>query len=662
MSHINIFVVGDLIIDHTVFVQEHSIPPQQNEPPVYEVIRRIDTAGGATNTARILAILSSGHTFLWGITGESNWGSFRSILEKSQAIDGPGSNIEFRGVHDETHARMNTITRLFTVDNASNLNNPVYKIRFDDYGHVHISEDKKTTVLYYLTRAHEKHNLDAIIINDYDMNCLTGDMVKEIANFANHPNRQIPLFVDPKYSRDKYTDIEGTAILPNLSEWCQLVDEGGVQAVNKWKSRLDNENSLLEMAELSFHYLGNFRYHVIKCDQQGAVLIAPHSDRKKPHKYAVYRVMPHNTGNLSTPHQLGCGDLMSGVIALEFANSKLKNTDDFLKAFLKANAAVACYKNMPWQRVPSFDFVRSTQNKLMKPELMAEPSKGMLFLPKKSLTQLSEYETEIPGLFTADSIFRERIEKLIKDLKEGWDGRPKSIILGAPSGSGKSTIIGQLKKELGESMGLTVIDLSESKDAKSKKKTIKFDWSDLDSSIKELSALRKVKTNKILVVIDEALKGTMAKKLKQHGVNLLNSAQSHAIRFLFIDALFKPATQPTVDSEFTSRCHPYYLPSLADRPIDIPLIVAGYTLSQLEASIHSVKFEGQFLLTITNAALSKANPRDLCDWAEEAYKMALNEWDNKETLNVRFDHLAEEVRKLGEAKKSVEKDYEFHRA
>src|SRR5260221_8837924 len=127
----NIFVIGDLVVDHTVFVQQPSGPHQNIEgEPVHEVVRRIDRAGGAANTARILAILNTGQTFLWGLTGESNWGPFRSILEKSQAIDGADSNIKFRGVRDETNAQMNTITRLIMVGNPPNYAIRQHKVRF----------------------------------------------------------------------------------------------------------------------------------------------------------------------------------------------------------------------------------------------------------------------------------------------------------------------------------------------------------------------------------------------------------------------------------------------------------------------------------------------------------------------------------------------------
>jgi len=118
----NIFVIGDLVIDHTVFVRipTGSFQPATGEA-VYKVIRRQDTAGGAANSARILSVLNEGHTYLWGVIGGSKWGSFRMILESSELLDNARSNIEFRGSQDETDAQMNTITRLILVEDSAAL-------------------------------------------------------------------------------------------------------------------------------------------------------------------------------------------------------------------------------------------------------------------------------------------------------------------------------------------------------------------------------------------------------------------------------------------------------------------------------------------------------------------------------------------------------------
>lgn len=645
----NIYVIGDLVIDHTVFVKEPSGYPRGNEgESIYEVVSRIDTAGGAATCARILAIINKGETILWGMTGESNWGSFRSILANCHVLDSARCSIEFRGVHDETQAQMNTITRLILVrGNPPDFDRHTIAARFDDYGHVHVSDDKRESLLHYLERARAKlMKIDAIIINDIDMNCLTPDIIQKIATFANAVDPPIPLFIDPKRGRGKYVDIEGTAILPNLAEWCYLVGENDESAAGVWRRGLDQPEMLEKMAQLSFKHLGNFRYHIITCGESGAVIIAPHPD--KSDCYAVYRVQPHKTQRPNPPTQLGCGDIMTAVFAMEYANSSPRDTKAALKAFGKANAVVACYRDMPWQRMPLPDMIQKAQRWPVKPKLLAEPSKGMLFLPKESAVWMLKRETACPNLYTWDKTFSERIESILKDVQEEWKGQLRSVIIGAPSGSGKTTIIKAIK-EISKQSGIKVEDFPDPK---------KVNWNDLNTYFDELS--ESAAKGRLLVIADEALKGETAKRLKKYGVVMLNAAHTRNIRFVFLDALFEPGEEA---SEFTSRCAPYYLSGLNERPKDIPLIVAGVVFDRDKArSFNSLRVEGEFLLAITNATLSKPNPRVLCQWVDQAYDKAYGEWDKKDQqLNFKLTHLPKAVPVNRHVENIGLGSYEFHR-
>jgi bifunctional ADP-heptose synthase (sugar kinase/adenylyltransferase) len=633
----NIFVIGDLIIDHSVFVRE--LPPSQRTRNItsFRVLRRMDTAGGAAHSARILAALNQGHTFLWGLMGESHWGSFRQILENCHRIDGAQASVEFRGARDETRAQMNTITRLIRAENTPSYDQLIEAIQFDDYGHVHVSEDKRRAVRHYLERAHAKSGLHGIVIIDYDMNCLTKETINEIADFARTAKLQedtpIPLFIDPKGKREKYEDIQGEAIMPNLSEWCALVEQP--QAEGEWQLKLNNRSGLEEMAQRSFRFLGNFRYHIIKCGELGAVILAPHP--KENHKYAVYRVAPHSVQKSARPFQLGLGDVMTASFALEFAESDQKTTQDALIAFQKANAVTACYRDMPWQHMPSVEAVAEAQKKMVKPILKAEPMVGMFFLPKEKFVNMSKHETDTPGLFSLDTNFQQRMKALLEDIRDNWDKNTlKSLILGAPPGCGKSTIMSQLEKgDLGKRFGITALDLSHPK---------KIQWKNMNAFFKGLAKSKGGATGKVLVIVDEALKrtdDTMGAKLKTYGVPMLNYAHEYNIRFLFIDAAFKPSQPSSVKSEFEGRCNPHYLPGLVERPKDIPYIIAGRLLDNAgKNGLTSIKIKGDFLLSVTNAALdNKSDPRRLCTWVDYAYKKAFSTRISDEPLMLQFEHL-----------------------
>ncbi len=105
----NVFVVGDLVVDRAIFVHNKSTAQSVGNETVHEVLRRVTTAGGAANSARVLASLSLGRTFLWGVLGRSQWSTFRDILEHCHWLDSAMHSVQLRGVHDETDAAVTTI-------------------------------------------------------------------------------------------------------------------------------------------------------------------------------------------------------------------------------------------------------------------------------------------------------------------------------------------------------------------------------------------------------------------------------------------------------------------------------------------------------------------------------------------------------------------------
>ena len=142
--------------------------------------------------------LNKGLTYLWGVLGENRLGSFREILESSHSHDGAPRNVEFRGVKDESGATMDTITRFVYMNDENRFDR---KFRYDDKGHMHITEEKRRSVLHNLKRTNEKSKLDAIIINDLDKGAINKNLVEAVAEFANE--ERIPLFVDPQKNSRK---------------------------------------------------------------------------------------------------------------------------------------------------------------------------------------------------------------------------------------------------------------------------------------------------------------------------------------------------------------------------------------------------------------------------------------------------------------------------
>ncbi len=656
----NIFVIGDLVIDHTIFVkadQDGLSHQAVGGEAVYEVFRRRDDAGGAANTARILSVMNQGKTFLWGIIGESHWGDFRSILANSDRLNEANQPIELRGVKDETGAQMNTITRIIKIDPTNETLIREHKVRFDDYGHFHVTDVQRKSALYYLKRAQMKYRIDAIIINDLDMGSLRKDMIEDIANYANDHRPSIPLFIDPKRDKDKYENIVATAILPNLHEWCHIVGEEKNQ--DRWRQRLNSKIDLAEMAVISLSKIRKIKYHVITCDKDGAVFIAPYPD--KPNFYAVYRIHSMPTEKPSLSHNLGCGDIMTGIFALEFSESR-KPTESVLHSLLKANASVRCYREMPWHQMPvkqSIEECIKLYDTKTDTKIITEVSIGRLCLPsKEDPILLSKYVTDIPNLYSQDTLFRDSISELIDDICSEWKPTGlRSIILAAGSGSGKSTIANWVCHELKKKEPIHTIDLKRNLYETLKDKNF-------ETYFNEVLEIIPTGQTKLLIIVDEAFKAKEKNYLIEQGVNLLNSAHEKNIRFLFIDADFeKDRTRKILDSQFFSRCNYHRLSCLEKRPMDIPIIIAAHIFLSVRKKHHKlncVKIDGQLLLAIITDVLSKsANPRSLCALVDRISKESLKRPIKNTTLDLKIEDRPKNIKIDVNDESDIQKEYEF---
>ncbi|MEN3335534.1 MAG: hypothetical protein V7641_4899 [Blastocatellia bacterium] len=640
----NLFVIGDLVIDHTVFV---TIPPgtiqDVSGETVYNVVRRQDGAGGAANSARILGVLNEGQTYLWGVIGSSTWGGFRTILESSQLLDNARSNIEFRGVQDETDAKMNTITRLILVEENGRIKRT---IRFNDVEHVHVSDSKRETIMYHLKHVHDRNPLDAIVINDLDKKCLTKDIVTAIAGFAE--DNRIPLFVDPKRDRSKYTDIKGTAILPNLLEWCYLIEQPEEKRYKYWRNNLDSSEVLTEMANLSFRYLGNFKYHIITCDRLGAVVIAPHP--KREHLYAVYRAGAAPSSEQVIDSPIGCGDIMTAIFAATYDKSWEEtegSTEMALAAFHQANIAVGCYCDMSWHRMPSYELIRERQktNPQYSYRLLAEPSKGMLYLPQKEHIILSEVETVLPRIYSVSVNFKSKIKALLEKITIlAQQITPQSLRLGAPSGAGKSRIIEGLLNTLPQ-RGMPAIEIT--------KKTLVGLVDKKNRAMQELSELMKQSGYELgggpipcFVIVDEAYGNYFSQKSM---LDLLHWAHAEGIRFVFVDSLFHSSNKKKVKilDDISSRCFLFEFPGIAERPGDIPYLIANKLLERAESGgLRTIKIDGKLLLSVTNRILEDKHPRETLYALSSVFDNAKKDNQSGHSILVQFEHLPENLAAL----------------
>lgn len=634
---LNIFVFGDLVLDHIIRIANKDQPFQAaGSEEVYDATSRATLAGGAANCARAIASINTGRTSLWGLTGHSPWGTFVEVLQESQSIDGAEQRIVFHGVHDESR-QMNTVSRMVNVGSDKR---PFRKLRFDDIPYVLATEHQIRHALDRLNSEHEKHKVDAIIINDLDMGAVTSSLVQGIAEFAK--DNGVPLFVDPKRDWNKYRRVNVTCALPNLKEWCYLVDEAGHE--REWGKDLTDLENLKRMAVRSLRYMPNAAIHIIKCEAEGAVLIAPHDIGN----YKIYHFMPHSSQHPDQPYQLGSGDVMAAVLCLEYAARKDHAGEDRLvQSFEIANAVVACYRESDWHRMPNLREVRRFQrSKLSQPET-ALLAAGLLYLPDKETrtNYLEDVSIEGSSLLSVDNDYRSEISKLVDFLCKHWDVEsPKSAILTARGGSGKSKIIRVLRDRLAE------IDVEVRSFEEASRSARSVD--DVPRQVREICSRLPENTKGLLLYIDEAFSAAKHLLVGDWGKLLLQtvSKEETSTRFLFIDASFDEVKPNLSNSQFLSRCIVFRLPSIEKRPWDIPYIFALACLKQLKKFGHNrVRISEAVLLSVVNQLLSLSpddrNSRRVVSAAEEMVsRLPLNVKQGERIVELSKRYLSDELR------------------
>lgn len=642
---VNIFVLGDLVLDHAIFIRRKGTPFEAvGNEKVSEVRTRITMAGGAANCARALAALGSGHTFLWGITGKSPWGEFSDVLSRSHIYDCAviRGRVSFRGYHDQS-ITMNTITRLITVSEERH----DHEHRFDDVGQVRLPESVRDIAIHELQQAHKKNRLDAVIINDLDMLAVEQYLVEPVSEFC--LENEIPLFIDPKRTIDKYSNIQATAILPNLNEWCSLVGQPGKDV--DWRSKINHPIGLKELATFSLEQLPKFTYHIIKCDRDGAVLIAPSA--KQSEQFEVLHVPPHPTEISDLPHQLGTGDVMTAILASEYASSEIKEDcmQKLLDAFFVANRVVATYRQNPWHRMPlrrQVESIRTPSPQCRSAVLIIVPKR---YLPKGDEIDLKRHESQIESLVSVDKGFRRVLNELLTFFQENWSAQPlPSAFLTARGGDGKTEVCKGISTVLKPGIGYIQIGTRE----KEKVSTQKKFWEYVKSKKGEFGV------DQLLVAVDEAFETISFLRVRKQGVTLLQKAEGLGVRFLFIDAGFDKCRSLLSGSQFESRIELFQLPEIGRRPYDIPLIfaagcvknaemIAGANLQCSELALLAV------IEKILTTPIERQSSRNIFGWGKQAVKKASKR--GQKDIEIRVEDLPSSLQKKCQAAKDEQRFY-----
>ena len=172
-----ILIVGDAIIDTYLWGEIHRMSPEAPVPVVDVAVNQNDSRlGGAANVALNLKELGA-ESILCTVIGNDNRGIIFEQLMQEQGLSLEGMLI--------SNGRKTTTKTRVIADNK-------HQLRIDEEDTYPIKvENQFYNLIEKLT-----HNIDAIILQDYNKGVLTETIIEKIISLANSKN--IPTVVDPK--------------------------------------------------------------------------------------------------------------------------------------------------------------------------------------------------------------------------------------------------------------------------------------------------------------------------------------------------------------------------------------------------------------------------------------------------------------------------------
>jgi hypothetical protein len=384
--------------------------------------------------------------------------------------------------------------------------------------------------------------------------------------------------------------------------------------ISRFRKGLDNKKVLSEMAQLSFRYLGNFKYHIITCDKQGSVLLFP--DPHARNNYSIYHAPAVFNKPTIVDSPLGSGDILTAVFAAHYDKSVSKKDDVdastmAVKAFQAAHEAAGAYCGMPWHQMPSKRDIELLEKQdlvwMEKPKIQV--SGALRFLPKDSQIDLKPYATAIPQMYSKSKKLCDELDRLVKNINESHHHH---FLVGAPSGFGKSIIIKNLHQVLDDT-DATCINGNE---------LASFANSD-HSAIERLFEDDQFKKKYRLVLVDEAYHEDTFKRGAQGKPLLIfmDEMLDRNLRFVFFDSHFYRRDTKKIDlmSDINSRCGAYEFEGILDRPMDIPLMLASAVVNSPEMNKYTtIRISGKVLLFAASEIIEDGNPRKAMNCIKKA--------------------------------------------
>ncbi|WP_461639918.1 bifunctional heptose 7-phosphate kinase/heptose 1-phosphate adenyltransferase [Labilibaculum euxinus] len=230
-SKLNVLVIGDVMVDAYVWGKVDRISPEA-PVPIVSCVKRESRLGGAANVA--LNIKSLGASpILCSVIGEDEKGKeFLNLLTE---------------IEEEQYGIVISNKRKTTVKTRFISNNQ-HLIRVDEEDTHELADEIEAEFIDHIKSLIEKHEIHAIIFEDYDKGVITKNLIDEIVHLAN--SKAIPVAVDPK--KRHYNDYKNVSLFkPNFKEFVEgsnlLLEKGDIHGLFDEAKKFQNEMGIKKL-------------------------------------------------------------------------------------------------------------------------------------------------------------------------------------------------------------------------------------------------------------------------------------------------------------------------------------------------------------------------------------------------------------------------------
>jgi rfaE bifunctional protein kinase chain/domain len=220
LNHLNIMVIGDVMVDSYLWGKVERISPEA-PIPIVALRKRENRMGGAANVAMNIRAMGA-KPILCSVIGTDDKGdTFLELLQKEK--------ISSKGIVRSQRRITTTKFRIF--------GNTYQLLRVDEEVEDDLVHADYLTLSRVIDRILETENVHCIVFQDYNKGVITPKLITEVVRKAR--KRNIPVAVDPKKKNfEAYSNV--TLFKPNLKELGEGI-----------KIELDPENrdSVIEAAQ-----------------------------------------------------------------------------------------------------------------------------------------------------------------------------------------------------------------------------------------------------------------------------------------------------------------------------------------------------------------------------------------------------------------------------